>query len=179
LLHPASPYAVTKAAADQYVQMAHRIYHLKSTVLRPINSYGRTGEIGFFTEYLISKMLQGEPCYIGAPDSVRDYMFVEDHVNAYLQVMSSTRSIGQVYNVSPGNPVTNKELAEKLSTIVGLHSKIVIGSYPPGYPQRPQRDDPTYLVLDSTKLRKEVDWHPKYKLLDGLRETVKMWKEKS
>src|SRR5213594_1485283 len=43
-LNPASPYAVTKSAADQYVQMADRVYHLKGTVLRPINSYGRTGE---------------------------------------------------------------------------------------------------------------------------------------
>src|SRR5256886_10342560 len=43
LLNPASPYAVTKSAADQYVQMADRVYHLKGTVLRPINSYGRTG----------------------------------------------------------------------------------------------------------------------------------------
>src|SRR5919108_1997100 len=122
LLHPASPYAVTKAAADQYVQMAYRIYHLKGTVLRPINSYGRTGETGFYTEYLISKMLAGEPCYIGAPDSVRDYMFVEDHVNAYLQAMSSTNSIGQVYNVSPGNPITNHDLAQKISRIIGMQS---------------------------------------------------------
>src|SRR5881628_2376306 len=52
-LHPASPYAVTKMAADEYVQMANKVYHLKGTVMRPINSYGRTGESGFMVEYLI------------------------------------------------------------------------------------------------------------------------------
>ena len=71
ILNPASPYAVTKMAADQYVQMANRVYHLRGTVLRPINSYGRTGESGFLVEYLVSKMLAGETCYLGAPDSVR------------------------------------------------------------------------------------------------------------
>src|SRR6266566_5122112 len=48
LLNPASPYAVSKAAADQYVQMANRIYHLRGTVMRPINSYGRVWESGFY-----------------------------------------------------------------------------------------------------------------------------------
>src|SRR5438128_6125972 len=83
LLNPASPYAVSKAAADQYVQMANRIYHLRGTVMRPINSYGRIWESGFYAEYLISKMLSGETCYVGSPESIRDYMFAEDHVDAY------------------------------------------------------------------------------------------------
>ncbi len=174
-LNPASPYAVTKAAADQYVQMANRTYHLKGTVLRPINSYGRTGETGFYTEYLVSKMVAGEPCYIGAPESIRDYMFVDDHVDAYIRVMNSKNSIGQVYNVSPGNPISNGDLAQEVSRIIGSKSKIVFGSYPPGYPQRSQRDDPTYLVLDSSKLRKELGWRPRYPLEEGLKLTVENW----
>src|SRR2546428_12689117 len=116
-LNPASPYAVTKSAADEYVQMANRVYHLKGTVMRPINSYGRTGESGFLVEYLVSKMLQGETCYIGAPDSVRDYMFAEDHVTSYVDAANSDQAIGRVYNVSPGNPVTNADLAKRLSKI--------------------------------------------------------------
>ncbi len=177
VLNPASPYAVTKAAADQYVQMSNRIYHLKGTVLRPINSYGRTGETGFYTEYLVSKMLAGEPCHIGAPDSVRDYMFADDHVEAYICAMESSNSIGQVYNVSPGNPITNGDLAQKISRMIGSETKVVLGSYPPGYPQRPQRDDPTYLVLDSSKIRKEIGWRPRYSLDQGLKLTIEMWKK--
>lgn len=176
LLNPASPYAVTKAAADQYVQMANKIYHLKGTVLRPINSYGRTGEAGFYAEYLISKMLSGETCYVGAPDSVRDYMFSEDHVNAYVGTAKTAKSIGGVYNVSPGNPVTNADLAKRLSTMIGFKGKVVFGSYPPGYPLRPQDQDPKYLVLDNAKITKEVGWHPMYSLDDGLRHAIDMWK---
>jgi nucleoside-diphosphate-sugar epimerase len=179
LLNPASPYAVTKSAADQYIQMANRIYHLRGTTLRPINSYGRVSESGFYTEYLITKMLKGETCYVGAPDSIRDYMYADDHVDAYLDVARTERSIGQIYNVSPGNPVTNMELAKKLSAITGFRGKIVVGSYPPGYPQRPQSQDPPFLVLDNSRIRREIGWKPKFSLDDGLNKAVETWSEKS
>jgi nucleoside-diphosphate-sugar epimerase len=179
LLRPASPYAVTKAAADQYIQMANRIYHLRGTILRPINSYGRVWETGFYTEYLITKMLNGETCFIGAPDSVRDYMYAEDHVDAYLDVARSEKSVGGVYNVSPGNPITNAELAKRLSSLIGFKGKIVFGSYPPGYPQRPQSQDPAYLVLDNSKITREVSWKPRFSLDQGLKETVQLWNAQS
>jgi nucleoside-diphosphate-sugar epimerase len=179
LLKPASPYAVTKSAADQYVQMSNRIYHLRGTILRPINSYGRIWESGFYTEYLISKMLRGETCYVGAPDSIRDYMYAEDHVAAYLDVTQSEKSVGGVYNVSPGNPVTNAELAKKVSSIIGFKGKIVFGSYPPGYPQRPQSQDPPYLVLDNSLIKRETSWKPRYSLDDGLKEAVALWQTRS
>lgn len=179
LLRPASPYAVTKAAGDQYIQMANRIYHLRGTILRPINSYGRIWESGFYTEYLISKMLKGETCYVGAPDSIRDYMYADDHVDAYLDVAKTEKSVGGVYNVSPGNPVTNVELAKKLSSITGFKGKILFGSYPPGYPQRPQSQDPPYLVLDNSTIKREVGWKPSYSLDDGLRKAVELWGRRS
>jgi len=179
ILNPASPYAVTKSAADQYVQMADRVYHLRGTVLRPINSYGRTGEGGFYTEYLISKMLAGETCYVGAPDSIRDYMFAEDHVSSYILAAKSPKAIGQVYNVSPGNPVTNSELAKMLTAMTGFKGKIVFGSYPPGYPQRPKSQDPQYLVLDNSKISKELGWKPSHTLQEGLKLTVEMWRSKN
>jgi UDP-glucose 4-epimerase len=178
ILNPASPYAVTKSAADQYVQMANRVYHLNGTVLRPINSYGRIGEGGFYTEYLISKMLTGETCYVGAPDSIRDYMFADDHVHAYTLAAKSPNSIGQVYNVSPGNPVTNSELAKMLTVMTGFKGKIVFGSYPPGYPQRPKSQDPRYLVLDNSKISKELSWKAFHTLQEGLKLTVEMWRSK-
>jgi nucleoside-diphosphate-sugar epimerase len=176
VLNPASPYAVAKAAADQYVQMANKVYHLRGTVMRPINSYGRTGEGGFFTEYVISKMIAGETCYVGAPESVRDYMFVDDHVSAYIDAAKTEKAVGGVYNVSPGNPITNIQLVKKLSELMRYKGKIVSGSYPPGYPQRPQSRDPAYLVLDKTKISAELGWKPKYTLDEGLERTIGVWK---
>ena len=175
-LHPASPYAVTKVAADEYVQMANKIYHLKGTVMRPINSYGRIGDTGFMVEYLVSKMLAGQTCYVGTPESVRDYMFADDHVSAYVEAAKNEKAIGRVYNVSPGNPITNAELAKMLTGIIGYQGKVVFGSYPPGYPQRPKSQDPPYLVLDSNRIKTELGWKPKVSLNEGLKLTVDIWK---
>ncbi len=176
VLRPASPYAVTKAAADQYVQMANRVYHLQGTVLRPINSYGRLGEKGFFIEYLVSKMLAGDQCYVGAPDSVRDYMFADDHVDAYMLTARSSQAVGQVYNVSPGNSVSNSEVAKMLAKMTEFKGTITFGSYPPGYPQRPKMQDPQYLVLDNSKITKELGWKPVVGLEEGLVRTIEAWK---
>jgi len=175
-LNPASPYAVSKEAADQYVRMAMKVYNLKVTILRPINTYGRRGEKGFMVEYLISSMLRSKTCYIGTPSSVRDYMFIDDHVNAYMLAMESKEAIGEVFNVSPGNPITNRDLAVIIAEITGFEGKIIYESYPPGYSQRPAMLDPDYLVLDNTKIRSVLGWKPSVTLKEGLMRTVKMWK---
>lgn len=103
-------------------------------------------------------------------------MFVDDNVNAYLLAMKSEKAINQFFNVSPQNPVANEELANTLSAIIGHKSKIVLGSYPPGYPFRPIAQDPDYLVLDSTKIRDMLDWKPTVTLEEGLRKTVESWR---
>jgi nucleoside-diphosphate-sugar epimerase len=105
-------------------------------------------------------------------------MFAEDHVSAYILAAKSPKAIGQVYNVSPGNPVTNSELANTLTAMTGFKGKIVFGSYPPGYPQRPKSQDPQYLVLDNSKISKELNWKPSHSLQEGLKLTVEMWRSK-
>src|SRR5437867_13388190 len=105
-------------------------------------------------------------------------MFSEDHVDAYLDVAKSEIAIGGVYNVSPGNPITNAELAKKLSGLTGFKGKIVFGSYPPGYPQRPSSQDPAYLVLDNSRISQELNWKPSHTLAEGLKLTIEMWKSR-
>jgi nucleoside-diphosphate-sugar epimerase len=174
-LNPSSPYAVSKMAADQYLRMAMRVYQLKATVLRCNNTYGRQGEKGFLVEYVIDAMLAGDPVYLGAPDHVRDYMYVDDHVDAYLRALRDENAIGEVFNVSPGNPVTNLQLAEKLAEIIGFNGRIVEGSYPPGYPIRPANLENDYIVLDSQKIRSKLSWKPSVTLEEGLHRVVASW----
>ena len=176
-LNPASPYAVSKEAADRYIQMAMKVYGLKATILRPNNTYGRLIERNYLAEYLVSSMLDSKTCHIGAPDSIRDYMFVDDHVSAYLLSMKSDKAVGKVFNVSPGNPVTNRELAEIISGLVGFSGEIVYGGYPPGYPQRPSVWDPDYLVLDSSRIKKIVGWQPSVTLKEGLTRVIDVWRK--
>ena len=178
-LRPTSPYAVCKAAADLYLQMMFHTYNLNSTILRPTNTYGRKFDTSFIVEYLVTQMLKGEKVYIGAPTSARDYMYVDDHVNAYFLAIKSAKAKGQIYNVGTGVCTSNKELAEMIAEKIGYDKRrIVFGSYPPGYPYRPPISDQPYIVLDSTKIKKELNWAPKVSLKDGIDKVIAYFKNK-
>ena len=177
-LKPTSPYAVSKAAADLYLQMMFHTYNLNCIIMRPANSYGRKFDNSFMIEYLVTQMLRGEKIYVGAPNSVRDYMYVDDHVNAYFLAMKSTKAKGQVYNIGTGVGTSNKELVEMIAEKIGYDRKrIVFGLYPPGYPYRPPISDQPYIVLDSNKIKKELDWAPTVSLSEGLDKVISYFKK--
>jgi GDP-mannose 4,6-dehydratase len=177
-LRPTSPYAVSKAAADLYLQMMFHTYILNGSVIRPANSYGRKFDTSFIIEYLVTQMLRGEEVYVGAPDSVRDYMYVDDHVNAYLLVIKSAKATGQVYNAGTGVGISNRKLAEMIAERIGYDRKrIKFGQYPPGYPYRPSISDQPSIVLDATKIRKALNWSPKIQLSEGINKVISYFKE--
>ena len=177
-LKPTSPYAVSKAAADMYTRMAAKVYDIDGTVMRPTNSYGRKFQKGFIIEYLINKMLRNETVYIGAPDSIRDYIHVSDHVQAYLLAMEKNNAKGEAYNIGTGAGIMNKDLAEKISQICDFKGEIVLGTYPPNYPIRPIVSDQPYLVLDSKKITNELGWKQKVLFDEGLKKVVEYWKNR-
>jgi nucleoside-diphosphate-sugar epimerase len=79
----------------------------------------------------------------------------------------------QVYNVGTGIGIANRQLAELIAKKLGYDTKkIKFGSYPPGYPLRPLSSDQPYLVLDATKIKKDLHWSPKYSLSEGLEKGI-------
>jgi nucleoside-diphosphate-sugar epimerase len=174
-LCPASPYAVSKAAADMYVRMSGRVNALDYTVLRPCNSYGRKHEMGFVVEYLVTQMLRKSKVYLGTPTSRRDMLHVDDHVAAYLAAMNNEHASMETFNVGTGNAMQMGELAKMIADLTDYHDDIIEG-YPPGYPMRPASADPKYLSLNPKKIRDRLGWEPKQDLVGGLRKTVEYWR---
>lgn len=178
-LKPSSPYSVSKAAMDMYIRMMMNSFNLNATVMRCVNTYGRKFDAGFIVEYLVTEMLKGNKIYIGAPDSTRDYMYVDDHVNAYIMAMESPKARGETFNASTGIATKNRELAYKIAEKIGFDKdKIFLGAYPPGYPSRPLASDQPYLVLDSTKIRTMLGWKPTVTLDEGLERVIEHWSNK-
>jgi GDP-mannose 4,6-dehydratase len=179
-LKPSSPYAVSKAAGDLYLQMMFNTYALHGTVLRPANSYGRKFDNSFLVEYVVTQMLRGEDVYIGAPDSIRDYMYVDDHVNAYILAMKNKKKAdGQIFNAGTGIGLSNKQLTELIADKIGFdRKKIKFGAYPPGYPLRPIVSDQPYLVLDATKINQALKWSPRISVNEGLDKVIAYFQEK-
>jgi dTDP-glucose 4,6-dehydratase len=177
-LHPSSPYSVSKAAGDLYLQMMFSSFNLNGTILRPTNSYGRKFDTSFMVEYLVTQMMRGQKVYIGSPDSIRDYMYVDDHVNGYMLSMKNKNANCQVYNVGTTIGVSNKELATMIADKMGFDKKnLIFGSYPPGYPYRPLVSDQPSIVLDSTKIRKELGWKQTVTLSDGLDKVISYFRK--
>ena len=177
-LEPSSPYAVSKAALDMYLRMLNKIYNFNVVILRNSNTFGRKYDNSFFTEYLITEMLKGNEIYIGAPDSIRDYMYVDDHVNSYILAMKQSIK-GEVFNIAGGKGYTNKEWAIKIAELLRFPiEKIHFGEYPPEYPLRPLKSDQPYLVLNPSKAEQILGWHQTISPEEGLIKTIEYWKNK-
>jgi dTDP-glucose 4,6-dehydratase len=178
-LNPTSPYGCTKEMIDSYLRMMARTYGLNTTIMRPTNTYGRKVDTSFFVEYVINRMLKGEKIYLGAPDSVRDYMYVDDHVNAYVKAIEHKEIVGEAFNFGHGEPYTNKQVAFKIADMIGYDRKnILLGKYPPNYPLRPIQSDQPFIELDSTKAKKMLNWESKVTLEEGLKKTISYWQQR-
>lgn len=186
-LNPASPYAVSKAAAEQYIKMAGKAFNLPHIIMKPCNTYGRKNTTGFIIEYLITKMLKREIPYIGTPDAVRDLMYVDDHVDAYIKAieydLGSVKERREnlnsdinyyVFNFGLGLELTIEQVANKIKEMIGYDGEIVHG-FPPDYPKRPVVEQ--YLSLNSAKAKKILGWEPKVMLEEGLKLTIDWWKK--
>jgi nucleoside-diphosphate-sugar epimerase len=178
ILNPSSPYANTKAMTDVQLRMMARVYGLNVTLMRCTNSYGRKIDTSFFIEYLVTTMLKKEKVYVGAPDSLRDYMYVSDHVNAYIKAIEKKDVSGEAFNASTENMISNKDVAYRIADLMGFDKKnIILGKYPPDYPTRPIESDQPFIHLDSTKIRRVLGWRPEIGLDKGLRVTIDLWKK--
>jgi UDP-glucose 4-epimerase len=173
-LNPISPYAVSKVASDYYIRMAGEAFGLPYIISRACNTFGRKTNNGFIVEYLVTQMLKNEPVYLGSPDAIRDLMFAEDHVNAYVTALKSDIK-NEVFNFSTGSATTMKDLALKIKELTGYQKEINF-SFPPDYPSRPIVD--SYLSLDASKARNLLSWEPKVSIEEGLKKTIDFWKKK-
>ncbi len=179
-LNPSSPYADTKVMTDMQLRMMAYVYGLNATVMRCTNSYGRKTDPSFFVEYAVTTMLAGEKVYLGAPESKRDYMYVSDHVNAYIKAIETEHPSGEAFNACTNISLTNKDVAYKIADMVGFDKKnIVLGKYPPDYPLRPIQSDQPFIELDCSKIKKTLGWKPEVALDEGLKRTIAFWKKET
>lgn len=186
-LHPDSPYSASKVAAEKYIQMFTITFGFPAIILRACNTFGRKNERGYIVEYIITEMLKGKNPQIGTPEAVRDLMYIDDHVNAYLKalefVLPERKEIKQIsennplaftFNIGNGYEFTIMEIAQKIAKMIGFNGEIKKG-FPKDYPWRPSVAP--YLSLDSTKAHNLLKWKPCVSLEEGLKRTIEYWKE--
>ena len=164
-LKPSSPYSASKAAADMFVLAYVRTYNIDAIITRCTNNYGPFQ----FPEKLIPKtiirasMNLKVPVY-GTGKNIRDWIYVLDHCEA-IDLIIKKGEKGEIYNISSYEEKSNLEVVKTILRLMNKDESLIeFVEDRPGHDLR--------YSLDSTKIRKELGWKPKYSFEDGIKMTI-------
>jgi nucleoside-diphosphate-sugar epimerase len=123
---PTSPYAVSKLAAESYVKLFYKAYGLETVSLRYFNVYGPRQRYGPYSAVIptfINRVLNDQPPIIhGDGEQTRDFVNVQDVVDANMIALRSKNAVGQVFNVGTGKATSVNQLAKIVLKILGKTS---------------------------------------------------------
>lgn len=164
--NPLSPYGVAKFSVEKYLYYYHVVHGLPYVALRYSNVYGpgqsTKGEAGVVAIFL-EKMLSGEtPVINGDGMQTRDFVFVEDVVDA--NVRAAQNDVTGIFNIGTSKESSVMDIFNLLRRFVGKDFPEVHGPAIPGELQRS--------CLDFSKAREVLGWQPKTTLEEGLRITA-------
>lgn len=176
---PSSPYSASKASSDHLVRAWNRTYNLPTLITNCSNNYGSYQ----FPEKLIPHMilnalkLKNLPIY-GDGKQIRDWLYVDDHVRALLEVVSNGQ-IGSTYNIGGNNEIQNIEVVQKICQILDelapinngkLKSYIELIEF---VEDRPGHD--VRYAIDASKITEELGWKPIENFDSGIKTTIKWY----
>ena len=175
---PRSPYSASKASSDHFVRAFYHTYGLPIIVSNCSNNYGPFHFPEKLIPLCIHNIIHNKPLPIyGKGINVRDWLFVEDHVNAIDTIFHKGR-IGETYNIGGHNEWKNidiiKELCvqmdKKLGRDEGTSEKLIT------YVKDRAGHDMRY-AIDAEKLTRELGWKPSLQFEEGLSKTIDWYLE--
>lgn len=170
-----SPYSATKIAADQLAVSYHRSFATPVTIVRPFNTYGPRQSLRAIIPTVICQALEGPPTIrLGNLDAVRDFNFVEDTVNGFLQIATcADNTAGEVINIATQTAVSVRELVAMVAELLGhaIRASEDVARI------RPAGSEVDRLLGSNEKIRRTTAWQPQYNLRAGLEKTLVWFKE--
>lgn len=169
--NPSSPYSSTKAGSDMLVRAWIRSYGVAATISNCSNNYGPYQHVEKFIPRQITNILLGiRPKLYGEGRNVRDWIHADDHSSAVLRILEAGR-IGETYLIGANGERDNKTVVELILTMMGRDA----GAYD-HVPDRSGHD--LRYAIDSTKLRTELGWSPRYCDFEhGLSATIRWYRD--
>ena len=176
---PSSPYSASKASSDHLVRAWHRTFGLPVTISNCSNNYGPYQ----FPEKLIPLIIinclsnKSLPVY-GKGENIRDWLYVEDHCKA-INLILQEGAIGDTYNIGGNNEISNINIVESICTIL---DKLKPSNSGKSYNQMISfvKDRPGHdfrYAINTTKIKKDLNWEPKETFDSGLIKTIKWYLE--
>lgn len=171
LLEPDDAYGVAKAAATLLCRLEAVKREASVVTLRLFSPYGPRDDPKRLIPYVIKSLLRGERPKLSTPSSVRDYIFIDDVLDAYLNVLEADLPPGEILNIGSG-------MQHEIGEVVGLITDVISSDIEPEWGVvTSQRPEPDCWVADIGKAASELGWQPATSLEAGLRKTVQWFKE--
>ena len=169
------PYDVSKSCADLLTQAYWHTYQLPVAIARCGNIYGG-GDLHWsrIVPGTVRSLIRGEAPVIRSDGTfTRDYVYVEDIVEAYLLLAESVATgkvAGEAFNFGPEQPISVLELVDAIRLVMGCEDLEPVILNRASAEIRDQ-------TLCSEKAQQLLDWRPKFSLMEGLRRTVQWYQE--
>ena len=168
--NPISPYSLGKVASSHYLQMLYLTEKVPTTTLRIFLCYGPGQSKKRFLPFLISKCISDEKIKMTSGNQLRDFCYIDDVVDAIFLTLKNKEANGQIINIASGKSISLKELAHKVIKIIGK-GRLNFGELPH------RENENMSLYADINKAKKILKWSPKISLEEGLKKTIKFYKD--
>ena len=158
-------YSEAKAVDESLAYFYHLENKLSVRIVRLFNTVGprQVGNYGMVVPRFVSAALKNEPLQVyGSGDQIRCFCHVDDAVRALLNVMSSEKAIGQVFNIGNNQQISIMELACKIIEITNSKSQVIKVPYEEAYSEG--FEDMQRRVPDISKIRNMLGWSPEIDL---------------
>lgn len=175
--HPLSIYGVHKLAAEKY----HRIYFdrfgIRTTTLRIPNPYGPRQQMKHskysIVGWFIRQALEGKPLTVyGSGEQERDYLYIDDIVDAFLRIGASEKTDGEIYNIGTAEVVRFVDMVHTVLSVVGSGTKQHLP-----WPEVYERNETGSYRADTRKISAAVGWQARSALREGIERTVAYFRE--
>ncbi len=174
--NPKGMYELSNLTAEKIVKLYNDTHNIAGIMLRITNTYGPRGQMKHsrfgVVNWFVRLALDGKPITVfDTGEMIRDFLYVNDCIEAILKAAASPKAAGEVLNVGVDNPQTIREMAETICAITKTEIELV--------PPTPERAalEPGNFYSDITKIRNILGWEPTTDLKEGLTKTVEYYRE--
>ncbi len=166
---PVSPYSFSKVSVSYLSKMLFNVYKLPIIVLRPTLAYGPGQEGTMFIPALIKTFLRNEKFIMTPGEQTRDFIFIDDLVNAYVRAGVSEGHFGEIFNIGSGKAYKIKDIAYRVASFLDKRNFLKIGA------KDYRKSEIMSYFVDISKANNYLNWTPRIKIDEGLKKTIEWY----
>ncbi|MEG2548472.1 MAG: NAD-dependent 4,6-dehydratase LegB [Eubacterium sp.] len=169
-----SPYSATKIGADRLAESFYRSFEMPISIVRPFNTYGPRQSARAVIPTIISQLLAGQTeIKLGSLTPTRDFNFVKDTANGFIEIAKSNQTIGEEINIATQHEISIGELAQEIIDQINPEAKIICEEQR----LRPEKSEVNRLLGSNEKIKQLTNWEPQYTFKEGIQETIEWMKK--